>query len=117
MDLVSNFLYLSTQIPFLVELLLFFVTSVPFVIVQQKRNPAYHLSQGLVRLLAVCIFLVGGIKTGLSGVFGHGLPIWMGTDKLESLMIGGRRWTSVEAISRFVTSSTSEATSKGMAQS
>ncbi len=78
MDLVSNFLYLSTQIPFLVELLLFFVTSVPFVIVQQRRNPAYDLPQGLVRLLAACILLVGGIKTGLSAVVGHGLPIWMG---------------------------------------
>ena len=34
---------------------------------------------------------------------------WMNSGKLESLMIGGRRWTSVEAISRFVTNSTSDA--------
>ena len=87
MDLVSNVLFQSTQIPFLVELLLFFVASIPFVIVQQKRNPAYNIPQGLVRLLAVCILLVGGTKTGLSAVFGHGLPIWMGITTLSISVI------------------------------
>lgn len=31
---------------------------------------------------------------------------WLNSGKLESLMIGGRRWTSTEAITRFVTRST-----------
>lgn len=78
MDFVSTLLSLFTQIPFLAELLLFFITSVPFVIVKQKRDPAYNLPQGLVRLLAVCILLVGGLKIGLSQVYGQGLPLWMG---------------------------------------
>ena len=31
---------------------------------------------------------------------------WLNSGKLESVMIGGRRWTSLEAIARFVDCST-----------
>ena len=34
---------------------------------------------------------------------------WLNKRKLESLMIGGRRWTSMEAIQRFVNNSTNGA--------
>ncbi len=34
---------------------------------------------------------------------------WLNSGKLESVMIGGRRWTSTEAIARFVNRSTSGA--------
>ena len=34
---------------------------------------------------------------------------WLNQGKLESLMIGGRRWTSTEAIQRFVNRSTNGA--------
>ena len=60
------------------------------------------LNENLIRIAEVPKHLPG--RPDVSTVYR-----WLNQGRLESLMIGGRRWTSTEAIQRFVNRSTSGA--------
>ncbi|MCH8970297.1 MAG: DUF1580 domain-containing protein [Planctomycetes bacterium] len=60
------------------------------------------LNENLIRIAEVPKHLPG--RPNVSTVYR-----WLNSGKLESVMIGGRRWTSTEAIARFVDRSTSGA--------
>lgn len=60
------------------------------------------LDENLIRIAEVPKHLPG--RPDVSTVYR-----WLNQGKLESLMIGGRRWTSVQAIARFVNRSTNGA--------
>ena len=58
-----------------------------------------NLDENLIRIVEVPKHVPG--RPNVSTIYR-----WLNSGKLESIMVGGRRWTSLEAIARFVDCST-----------
>jgi len=79
LDFLNYILNVFASIPFLAELVLFMILSVPWIMLQENSNKPVNRepSQGLVRLLAGVVLLVGLVKVSLSAGLGKGFPVWM----------------------------------------
>ncbi len=78
MSFLSYLGKIFTTVPFLAELILFMALSIPWIILKDKsNNKGSDPQQGLVRLLSYSIFIIGGLKIGLSTMYGKGFPVLM----------------------------------------